>query len=81
MRYLRLAVWLFVETLVRPHVQDHAAALTLEALFVPYLQQLRFTINGISRRTIAFRTIIITDLRNLQTRQFANRRLRQNRQV
>lgn len=37
--YLRLAVWLFVETLVRPHVQDHAAALTLEALFVPYLEQ------------------------------------------
>lgn len=42
--YLRLAVWLFVETLVRPHVQDHAAALTLEALFVPYLEQLHFGI-------------------------------------
>ena len=72
MRYLRLAVWLFVETFVRPHVQDHAAALTLEALFVPYLQQLYFTISRTSRRTNAFRTII-TDLRNLQTRQFANR--------
>lgn len=37
MFHLRLAVRLFVETLVRPHVQGHSAALTLETLLVPYL--------------------------------------------
>jgi len=37
MFYLRFAIRLFVETLVRSHVQGHTAALTLEALLVPYL--------------------------------------------
>ena len=43
---MRSAVWQLVEPFVIPHRERHVALLTLEASFVPYLEQIQVLREG-----------------------------------